>query len=227
MLRCYGERCDSVINQLRVTGVCVAQQPMIYKIYQAQADLMLSRSSVRQAWRRRGSSAWTWASSPRLPCGTWRRVQYAGGRRADASAGRITGSDRQDGQRCRCGRRGIQRFETPFATLLRFRKNTAVVQPRVLVVAPMSGHFATLLRGTVAVLLPDHDVYITDWKNARDIAAVRWCLRFRRVCRSPDPVHGGDGRGKPYAGGLPASGCRARRHRHHGRDAATAHSRAA
>jgi poly(3-hydroxybutyrate) depolymerase len=60
------------------------------------------------------------------------------------------------------------RFETSFGTLLRFRKDTSVVQPRVLVVAPMSGHFATLLRGTVAVLLPDHDVYITDWKNARD-----------------------------------------------------------
>jgi poly(3-hydroxybutyrate) depolymerase len=59
-------------------------------------------------------------------------------------------------------------FETPFGTLLRFRKDSAVVQPRVLVVAPMSGHFGTLLRGTVAVLLPDHDVYITDWKNARD-----------------------------------------------------------
>lgn len=61
-------------------------------------------------------------------------------------------------------------FETPFGTLLRFRKDSATVQPRVLVVAPMSGHFATLLRGTVAVLLPDHDVYITDWKNARDVS---------------------------------------------------------
>jgi poly(3-hydroxybutyrate) depolymerase len=61
------------------------------------------------------------------------------------------------------------RLETPFGTLLRFRKDSEVQQPRVLVVAPMSGHFATLLRGTVAVLLPDHDVYITDWKNARDI----------------------------------------------------------
>jgi len=61
------------------------------------------------------------------------------------------------------------RFETPFGTLLRFRKDTSVVQPRVLVAAPMSGHFATLLRGTISVLLPDHDVYITDWKNARDI----------------------------------------------------------
>ena len=61
------------------------------------------------------------------------------------------------------------RFETPFGALLRFRKDTDIQQPRVLVVAPMSGHFATLLRGTVAVLLPDHDVYITDWKNARDV----------------------------------------------------------
>lgn len=60
-------------------------------------------------------------------------------------------------------------FDTPFGTLLRFRKDTNVVQPRVLVVAPMSGHFATLLRGTITTLLPDHDVHITDWKNARDV----------------------------------------------------------
>jgi poly(3-hydroxybutyrate) depolymerase len=59
--------------------------------------------------------------------------------------------------------------ETPFATLLRFAKDTPGQQPRVLVVAPMSGHFSTLLRGTVEVLLPDHDVYITDWVNARDV----------------------------------------------------------
>jgi poly(3-hydroxybutyrate) depolymerase len=59
---------------------------------------------------------------------------------------------------------------TPFCTLLRFRKETAVEQPAVLLVAPMSGHFATLLRGTVKTLLRDHDVYITDWHNARDIA---------------------------------------------------------
>ena len=40
----------------------------------------------------------------------------------------------------------------------------------MLLVAPMSGHFATLLRGTVRTMLPEHDVYITDWKNARDVA---------------------------------------------------------
>jgi poly(3-hydroxybutyrate) depolymerase len=60
-------------------------------------------------------------------------------------------------------------FDTPFGTLLRFKKDSDVVQPRVLIVAPMSGHFATLLRGTIMVMLPDHDVYITDWKNARDV----------------------------------------------------------
>jgi polyhydroxyalkanoate depolymerase len=58
---------------------------------------------------------------------------------------------------------------TPFGTLLRFRKDIAAEQPRVLVVAPMSGHFATLLRGTVQTLVRDHDVYITDWHNARDV----------------------------------------------------------
>jgi polyhydroxyalkanoate depolymerase len=59
---------------------------------------------------------------------------------------------------------------TPFATLLRFRKNVAQVQPKVLVVAPMSGHFATLLRDTVRTLLVDHDVHVTDWHNVRDVA---------------------------------------------------------
>jgi len=57
---------------------------------------------------------------------------------------------------------------TPFGTLLHFKKDIATAQPRVLLVAPLSGHFATLLRATVRTMLPDHDVYITDWHNARD-----------------------------------------------------------
>ena len=58
---------------------------------------------------------------------------------------------------------------TPFGTLLRFAKEGMGPQPKVLVVAPLSGHFATLLRDTVRVLLPEHDVHITDWANARDV----------------------------------------------------------
>ncbi len=41
--------------------------------------------------------------------------------------------------------------------------------PKLLIVAPMSGHYATLLRGTVEAFLPDHDVYITEWRDARDV----------------------------------------------------------
>ncbi|MDA8232991.1 MAG: polyhydroxyalkanoate depolymerase [Magnetospirillum sp.] len=59
----------------------------------------------------------------------------------------------------------------PFCTLLHFRREGVEGRsdPRVLVAAPLSGHFATLLRGTVKTLLPEHDVYITDWHDARDV----------------------------------------------------------
>jgi poly(3-hydroxybutyrate) depolymerase len=60
---------------------------------------------------------------------------------------------------------------TPFATLLHFRKPSVPEQPRVLVVGPMSGHFTTLIRPTIRTLLSDHDVYVLDWHNARDIPA--------------------------------------------------------
>ena len=57
----------------------------------------------------------------------------------------------------------------PFCRLLHFRKAAPVEQPKLLMVAPLSGHFSTLLRGTVAAALPDHDVYLTDWINARNV----------------------------------------------------------
>jgi polyhydroxyalkanoate depolymerase len=60
-------------------------------------------------------------------------------------------------------------LRTAFATLLHFKKPIEAPQPKVLLVAPMSGHFSTLLRATVKTLLPEHDVYITDWHNARDV----------------------------------------------------------
>ena len=57
----------------------------------------------------------------------------------------------------------------PFGTLTHFAKDVDTRQPKVLVVAPLSGHFATLLRHTVKTLLGDHDVFITDWTNARNV----------------------------------------------------------
>lgn len=73
-------------------------------------------------------------------------------------------------------------WEKPFCRLLHFERK--LVRPlrepqlRVLLVAPMSGHYATLLRGTVEAFLPGHDVYITDWSDARmvPVAAGRFDL---------------------------------------------------
>ncbi len=59
--------------------------------------------------------------------------------------------------------------KTPFCDLLRFRREGGADDPKILLVAPMSGHFATLLRGTIRTLLRDHQVFITDWINPRDV----------------------------------------------------------
>ncbi len=66
-------------------------------------------------------------------------------------------------------------WSSPWCSLVHFRRARAAMQeagktgpdPRVLIVAPLSGHYATLLRGTVEAFLPDHEVYITDWADAR------------------------------------------------------------
>lgn len=62
-------------------------------------------------------------------------------------------------------------LEMPFGNLVHFRKEGVdIAQPRVLLAAPMAGHFPTLLRHTAQTMLADHDVYITDWKSGRDVA---------------------------------------------------------
>jgi len=107
-------------------------------------------------------------------------------------------------------------LSTAFGTLLHFRKhcedNPARTMPKVLVVAPLSGHFATLLRNTVRVLLSDHDVYITNWhKRARRRSRGR-AIRVRGVCGSFDPLPGGFGPAITCRGCVPAvrtgTGCR-------------------
>ncbi|MFZ5791147.1 MAG: polyhydroxyalkanoate depolymerase [Pseudomonadota bacterium] len=55
----------------------------------------------------------------------------------------------------------------PFCTLLRFERDTGRSDPRLLIVSPLSGHFAGLLRDMVAALLPEHDLFVTDWTDAR------------------------------------------------------------
>ncbi len=70
----------------------------------------------------------------------------------------------------------------PFGDLLHFKKDVDMRQPKVLVIAPLSGHFATLLTKTCATLLCDHDVYITDWNNARDVPVAAGSFGVEDYC---------------------------------------------
>ena len=67
-------------------------------------------------------------------------------------------------------------WQTPFCKLVHFERDVPQARrdrdPRLLIVAPMSGHFATLLRGTVETFLPDHEVYITDWQDAHEVPLI-------------------------------------------------------
>lgn len=68
----------------------------------------------------------------------------------------------------------IEQAQTkPFCNLIHFKRDAATTadrnDPTVLLVAPMSGHYATLLRGTVQAMIPEHDVYVTDWIDAREV----------------------------------------------------------
>lgn len=81
-------------------------------------------------------------------------------------------------------------LDKPFCQLLHFRKDVAEPGPRLLIFAPLSGHFATLLRDTVRTALQDFDVYITDWRDARMVPLsdgpfhlddyVEYCQEFMR-----------------------------------------------
>lgn len=67
----------------------------------------------------------------------------------------------------------------PYCDLLHFRRRTrGLKQPKLLILAPLSGHFATLLRGTVREFMYDHEVYITEWRNAREVPITEGSFSF-------------------------------------------------
>ena len=153
------------------------QETMFYNAYQAQSDLMqpisaLARSALAgyRFWSGISWSGLAETSPWRHLAASWEMLGRAKLGHERPSFG-ITSVElvRAKGARRQTAVSEEKILVTPFATLLRFRKAASVTQPRVLVVAPLSGHFATLLRNTVKTLLPEHDVFITDWHNARDI----------------------------------------------------------
>lgn len=141
---------------------------MIYAAYQAQADLLDPfRTAARMSRRMLDTAMSGFGENPFLRgfSAAFEMVERAGLSHARPAF---------DIDTVLVGNREVEvsqevAFSLPFGSLLHFKKDIDQRQPRVLVVAPLSGHFATLLHGTVKTLLPDHDVYITDWHNARDV----------------------------------------------------------
>jgi len=70
-----------------------------------------------------------------------------------------------------------------YCDLLHFKREGEHNHPKILLIAPMSGHYATLLRGTVEHFIPDHEVYITDWKNAREVPLEQGGFTFNDYVR--------------------------------------------
>ena len=139
---------------------------MLYATYQTHADIMVPVRS----WALAGLDVLApWASSEALKHLRNLTAAYE----IIARAGLTHVRPPYDITSVQVGNRDVAVTEeavasTPFGTLLNFKKDVEIAQPRVLVVAPLSGHFATLLRSLVRTLLPEHDVCITDWHNARD-----------------------------------------------------------
>ena len=138
---------------------------MLYQAYQTQTDLMsplrlLAQHSSALLWLRQteGSLLRKWSAASEV----FSRMRLTHSRPAYDIRSVKVGEDEFPVVE-------EATLALPFGTLLHFRKEGVTGQPPVLLVAPLSGHFATLLRETARTLLQDHDVYITDWHNARDV----------------------------------------------------------
>ncbi len=143
--------------------------------YMATYDLMETMRGTNQ-WL--GATAHAFASSPMvsmIPSPLF-QMMAAWGEVTERSFARMVAKPDWNipSVTCEDGRDHLVRIdklvERPFGDLIHFHViGRPEKERRVLLVAPMSGHYATLLRSTVASLLPDAEVYITDWHNARDI----------------------------------------------------------
>jgi poly(3-hydroxybutyrate) depolymerase len=157
---------------------------MLYQAYQAQADIMTSlRGFAGFALQGFGQLR---ECSPTLADSKAVRNLEA----AYALLGRVGLTHERPPwniDSVRVGRREVAVREEatdvlPFGTLLHFAKESdgrpLAPLPKVLLVAPLSGHFATLLRGTIRTLLPEQDVWVTDWHNARDVGLANGSFGF-------------------------------------------------
>lgn len=140
---------------------------MLYLAYQAHDDTVMPFRQMASAALSLTNGSWGWA-------GAFMPSQFAAALEMVSRYKLTHARPPFDITKVRSGNADARVSEEvalalPFGNLLHFKKDIDTPQPRILVIAPLSGHFSTLLAGTVRTLLSEHDVYITDWANARDV----------------------------------------------------------
>ena len=167
--RNFISQCSIKYTSVSARSAGAAGDGMLYQAYQAHSDIMVPvRAFAGMALEH--TRARLNGSSRLLPLSNltaaYELIARAGLTHVRPSYGidSVTVGNRE------VGVTEVAADRTPFGTLLHFKKDIDTEQPRVLVIAPLSGHFATLLRATVRTMLAEHDVYITDWHNARDVS---------------------------------------------------------
>src|SRR5215213_4386600 len=139
---------------------------MLYDAYEVQRSFLAGASKLAglgAGWLNNPSNPWAYSSMGPLVAASLEVFAHASAPRGKPEFGIDT---------VQVGRKHVPVYEEillrkPFGQLKHFRREGIEAGPRLLIVAPMSGHYATLLRGTVQRLLPSFDVYITDWRDAK------------------------------------------------------------
>jgi poly(3-hydroxybutyrate) depolymerase len=139
---------------------------MLYDAYEVQRSLLAGASKLAglgAGWLSNPSNPWGYSSMGPLVAASLEVFAHAAAPRGKPEFGILS---------VKVGRKTVRVDEQvllrkPFGQLKHFAKDGVEGGPPLLIVAPMSGHYATLLRGTVARMLPRHDVYITDWRDAK------------------------------------------------------------
>jgi poly(3-hydroxybutyrate) depolymerase len=139
---------------------------MLYDAYEVQRSFLAGASKLAgmgAGWLNNPSNPWGYSSMGPLVAASLEVFAHASAPRGKPEFGIHS---------TRIGRKPVAVHEEivlrkPFGQLKHFKREGVTGGPSLLIVAPMSGHYATLLRGTVERLLPGHDIYITDWRDAK------------------------------------------------------------
>jgi poly(3-hydroxybutyrate) depolymerase len=139
---------------------------MLYDAYEMQRSLLAGASTLANigaGWMQNPANPFAYSSMGPIVASALDVFAHASAPRGKPEFG--LERTRVDGREARVTEEIVLR--KPFGQLKRFRREGVEGGARLLIVAPMSGHYATLLRGTVERMLPGHDVYITDWRDAK------------------------------------------------------------